>query len=246
MPLEVIPVEINKDVELHDNIIELITSSPSKPEIKDDDILVFTQKIISKQEGNIINLSSITPSLLAVGIASAYDKDPRVVEVILSQSKRIVRMNNGVLITETAQGFICANSGVDESNVKNDYVTLLPKNADATAKKLKDQIFQKMEKDVAVLISDTFGRPFREGQTNCAIGITGISAITDYAGTKDTFGKTLHVSAIAVADEICSAAELVMGKALNTPIAIVRNYKYHRSDSLAKDMIRLKSTDLFK
>ncbi|MGQ0638906.1 MAG: coenzyme F420-0:L-glutamate ligase [Nitrososphaerota archaeon] len=246
MPLEVIPVEINKDVEPHDNIIELITSSPSKPEIKDDDILVFTQKIISKQEGNIINLSSITPSLLAVGIASAYEKDPRVVEVILSQSKRIVRMNNGVLITETAQGFICANSGVDESNVKNDYVTLLPKNADSTAKKLKDQIFQKMGKDVAVLISDTFGRPFREGQTNCAIGIAGISAITDYVGTKDTFGKTLHVSAIAVADEICSAAELVMGKALNTPIAIVRNYKYHRSDSLAKDMIRLKSTDLFK
>ncbi len=246
MPLEVIPVEINKDVEPHDNIIELITSSPSKPEIKDDDILVFTQKIISKQEGNIINLSSISPSLLAVGIASAYDKDPRVVEVILSQSKRIVRMNNGVLITETAQGFICANSGVDESNVKDGYVTLLPKNADTTAKKLKDQIFQKMEKDVAVLISDTFGRPFREGQTNCAIGIAGISAITDYVGTKDTFGKTLHVSAIAVVDEICSAAELVMGKALNTPIAIVRNYKYHRSDNLVKDMIRLKSTDLFK
>lgn len=246
MSLEVIPVEINKDVEQHDNIIELIISSSSKPEIKDDDILVFTQKIISKQEGNIVNLSSITPSLLAVGIASAYYKDPRVVEVILSQSKQIIRMNNGVLITETTQGFICANAGVDESNVKNGYVTLLPKNADATAKKLKDQVFQKMGKDVVVLISDTFGRPFREGQTNCAIGIAGISAITDYVGTKDTFGKTLHVSAIAVADEICSAAELVMGKALNTPIAIVRNYKYHRSDSLAKDMIRSKSTDLFR
>ena len=246
MSLEIIPVEINKDVEQHDNIIELITSSSSKPQIKDDDILVFTQKIISKQEGNLINLPSITPSLLAVGIASAYDKDPRVVEVILSQSKQIVRMNDGVLITETTQGFICANAGVDESNVKNGYVTLLPKNADATAKKLKDQVFQKMGKDVVVLISDTFGRPFREGQTNCAIGIAGISAITDYVGTKDTFGKTLHVSAIAVADEICSAAELVMGKALNTPIAIVRNYKYRRSDSLAKDMIRLKPADLFR
>ena len=246
MSLEIIPVEINKDVEQNDNIIELITSSSSKPQIKDDDILVFTQKIISKQEGNLINLSIITPSLLAVGIASAYDKDPRVVEVILSQSKQIVRMNDGVLITETTQGFICANAGVDESNVKNGYVTLLPKNADATAKKLKDQVFQKIGKDVAVLISDTFGRPFREGQTNCAIGIAGISAITDYVGTKDTFGKTLHVSAIAVADEICSAAELVMGKALNTPIAIVRNYKYHSSDSLAKDMIRSKSTDLFR
>jgi coenzyme F420-0:L-glutamate ligase/coenzyme F420-1:gamma-L-glutamate ligase len=246
MSLEITPVQISKDVEQHDNIIELLISSPSKPEIKNGDILVITQKIISKQEGNIVDLSTVMPSLLAIGIASAYGKDPKVVEIILSQSKRIVRMNNGVIITETTQGFICANAGIDESNVKNGYVTLLPKNADDTAKKLKDQIFQKTGKDVAVVISDTFGRPFREGQTNCAIGIAGISAISDYVGTKDTFGKTLHVTAIAIVDEICSAAELVMGKALNTPIAIVRNYKYQKSDSLAKDVIRLKSTDLFR
>mgnify|MGYP001575731407 FL=1 len=246
MSLEITPVQISKDVEQHDNIIELLISSPSKPEIKNGDILVITQKIISKQEGNIVDLSTVMPSLLAIGIASPYGKDPRVVEIILSQSKRIVRMNNGVIITETTQGFICANAGIDESNVKNGYVTLLPKNADDTAKKLKDQIFQKTGKDVAVVISDTFGRPFREGQTNCAIGIAGISAISDYVGTKDTFGKTLHVTAIAIVDEICSAAELVMGKALNTPIAIVRNYKYQKSDSLAKDVIRLKSTDLFR
>ena len=246
MSLEIIPVKISKDVEQHDNIIELLISSPSKPEIKSGDILVITQKIISKQEGNIIDLSTIMPSLLAIGIASAYGKDSRVVEVILSQSKRIVRMNNGIIITETIQGFICANAGIDESNVKNGYVTLLPKNADDTAKKLKDQIFQNTGKDVAVVISDTFGRPFREGQTNCAIGIAGISAISDYVGTKDTFGKTLHVTAIATVDEICSVAELVMGKALNTPIAIVRNYKHQKSDSIAKDLIRLKSTDLFR
>jgi len=246
MSLEIIPVKISKDVEQHDNIIELLISSPSKPEIKNGDILVITQKIISKQEGNVVDLSTVMPSLLAIGIASAYGKDPRVVEVILSQSKRIVRMNDGVIITETVQGFICANAGIDESNVKNGYTTLLPKNADDTAKKLKDQIFQKTGKDVAVVISDTFGRPFREGQTNYAIGIAGISAISDYVGTKDTFGKTLHVTAIATVDEICSAAELVMGKTLNTPIVIVRNYKYHKSDSLAKDVIRLKSTDLFR
>ena len=246
MSLEIIPVKISKDVEQHDNIIELLISSPSKPEIKSGDILVITQKIISKQEGNIIDLSTIMPSLLAIGIASAYGKDSRVVEVILSQSKRIVRMNNGIIITETIQGFICANAGIDESNVKNGYVTLLPKNADDTAKKLKDQIFQNTGKDVAVVISDTFGRPFREGQTNCAIGIAGISAISDYVGTKDTFGKTLHVTAIATVDEICSVAELVMGKALNIPIAIVRNYKHQKSDSIAKDLIRLKSTDLFR
>ena len=246
MSLEINPVKISKDVEQHDNIIELLISSPSKPEIKNGDILVITQKIISKQEGNIVDLSTVMPSLLAIGIASAYGKDPRVIEIILSQSKRIVRMNNGVIITETTQGFICANAGIDESNVKNGCVTLLPKNADDTAKKLKDEIFQKTGKDVAVVISDTFGRPFREGQTNCAIGIAGISAINDYVGTKDTFGKTLHVTAISTVDEICSAVELVMGKALNIPIAIVRNYKHQKSDSVAKDLIRLKSTDLFR
>ncbi|MGI0089410.1 MAG: coenzyme F420-0:L-glutamate ligase, partial [Nitrosopumilaceae archaeon] len=186
------------------------------------------------------------PSILAVGIASEYGKDPRVVEVILEQSKRIVRMNNGVLIAETNQGFICANAGVDESNVKHGYVTLLPENADSSAKKLQTQIMQKTEKNVAVVISDTFGRPFREGQTNCAIGVAGILPITDYVGTKDTFGKMLRVTAIATVDELCSAAELVMGKSRNTPIVIIRNYKFKDSNGDATNLVRSKSTDLFR
>ena len=246
MSLEILPIEITKEMEQNDSIIDLILSSPSRPQIKDGDIFVVTQKIISKQEGRIVNLSTVTPSILAVGIASEYGKDPRVVEVILGQSKRIVRMNNGVIIVETTHGFICANAGVDESNVKKDHVTLLPKNADESAKKLKNQIMQKTGKNVAVVISDTFGRPFRVGQTNCAIGISGIFSITDYVGTKDTFGKTLHVTAIATIDEICSAAELVMGKSLNTPIAIVRNYKFIASSSTVIDLIRPKAEDLFR
>ena len=246
MKVEIIPVELGKDVEKNDDIANLILSSPSKPEIKDGDIIVITQKIISKQEGNIVDLPTVRPSLLAVGIASEYEKDPRVVQVILDQSKRIVRMNNGVIITETPHGFVCANAGVDESNVKNNHVTVLPKNPDESAKKLKEQILQKTRKNVAVVISDTFGRPFREGQTNCAVGIAGISPIIDYVGTKDTFGKTLHVTAIATIDEICSAAELVMAKALDTPIAIIRNYKFTESDSSIKKVIRSKSTDLFR
>ncbi len=246
MSLEIIPVIVNKDVELGDNIVELILSSPSKPEIRDGDVLIVAQKIISKQEENIVNLSTIKPSLLAVGIASEYTKDPRVVELILEQSKRIVRLGNGVIIVETLNGFICANAGVDESNVKDNYVTLLPKNPDVSAKKLRDQIFQKTKKNVAVVISDTFGRPFREGQTNFAIGIAGVSALLDYVGTRDTFGKTLHVTAIAAVDELCAAAELVMGKTLNTPIAIVRNYKFRSSyDSISK-LFRPKSMDLFR
>ncbi|MGI0083420.1 MAG: coenzyme F420-0:L-glutamate ligase [Nitrosopumilaceae archaeon] len=246
MSLEILPVEISKEVEKNDSIVDLMLSSPSKPEIKEGDILVVAQKIISKQEGRTINLLTVTPSILAVGIASEYGKDPRVVEVILEQSKRIVRMNNGVLIAETNQGFICANAGVDESNVKHGYVTLLPENADSSAKKLQTQIMQKTGKNVAVVISDTFGRPFREGQTNCAIGVAGILPITDYVGTKDTFGKMLRVTAIATVDELCSAAELVMGKSRNTPIVIIRNYKFKDSNGDATNLVRSKSTDLFR
>ena len=246
MTIQIIPIQIGRDVQEHDDIVNLILSSTSKPEIQDGDILIITQKIISKQEGSIVNLSQIQPSLLATGIAGEYEKDPRIVQLILEQSKRIVRMNNGVIIAETPNGFVCANAGVDESNVKDGYVTILPKNADESAKKLQQEILKKTGKSVAVIISDTFGRPFREGQTNCAIGISGISPITDYVGTKDTFGKTLHVTAIAIADEICSAAELAMGKALQTPIAIIRNYKFNISKGSTQDLIRKRSTDLFR
>ncbi|MGH9998779.1 MAG: coenzyme F420-0:L-glutamate ligase [Nitrosopumilaceae archaeon] len=246
MTIQIIPVQIDKDIQEGDDIVNLVLSSPSKPELQDGDILIITQKIISKQEGSIVNLSQVTPSLLATGIASEYKKDPRVVQLILDQSKRIIRMNDGVIIVETPHGLVCANAGVDESNVKDGYVTILPKNADESAKKLQQEIQKKTRKNVAVIISDTFGRPFREGQTNCAIGISGISSITDYVGTKDTFGKILHVTAIAIADEICSAAELVMGKALQTPIAIVRNYKISNSKGSVNDLLRKRSTDLFR
>jgi len=246
MSLEIIPVKIAKEIEQNDNISDLLLSSPSKPEIKDNDILIVTQKIISKQEGRTVQLSTIKPSLLATGIGSEYGKDSRVVQKIHDESKRIVRLNNGVIISETIQGFVCANAGVDESNVKQGYVTLLPKDANTSAQKLREGIRKKTGKNVAVIISDTFGRPFRIGQTNCAIGVSGISAISNYVGTKDTFGRTLHVTEIAIVDEICSASELVMGKSLNTPIAILRNYKFSDSNSNTEDLIRPRSEDLFR
>src|SRR6267143_7028158 len=246
MPLEIIPVKIDKEIEQNDDIVGLLLSSTSKPEIKDNDILVVTQKIISKQEGRTVQLSTITPSLLATGIGSEYGKDPRVIQKILDESKRIVRLNNGVIISETIQGFVCANAGIDESNVKQGYVTLLPKDANASAQKLRESIMKETGKNVAVIISDTFGRPFRMGQTNCAIGSAGISAIADYVGTKDTFGRVLHVTEIAIVDEICSASELVMGKSLCTPITIVRNYKFNDSKSDINDLFRPKDEDLFR
>lgn len=243
MPLEVIPIQIEKEIEQGDDIVQLMLSSES---IQDGDIVVCTHKIISKQEGQIVNLSNVSPSLLAVGIASDYKKDPRIVQLILNESKRIVRMKHGIIISQTHHDFVCANAGVDESNVKEGYATLLPKNAYKSAEKLRNQIKERSGKNVAVIISDTFGRPFREGQINLAIGFAGISPITDYVGTQDNFGRTLRVTEIATVDEICSAAELVMKKSIHVPIAILRNYKFGIKTNRTNSITRAKSEDLFR
>jgi coenzyme F420-0:L-glutamate ligase/coenzyme F420-1:gamma-L-glutamate ligase len=212
----------------------------------DGDILVIAQKIISKQEGRTVKLSSVSPSLLSQGISSQYDKDPNIVELILSESKRIVRMNRGIIIVETNDGFICANAGIDESNVADGYATLLPLNSDASAQIIRQNIFKKTGKTVAVIISDTFGRPFRMGQTNCAIGISGLNPILDYAGTLDSFKRTLRVTAIAVADELSSSAELVMEKTKKCPVAIIRDYSFNVGENKINDLIRPENEDLFK
>ncbi len=246
MTLEVIPVKIEDEIKQNDNLVDIMLASSSRPVLQDGDIVVFTQKIISKQEGQTVNLSNVHPTLLAVGIASEYGKDPRIVQLILDQSKRIVRMHSGIIISETVHGFICANGGVDESNVEKGHATLLPLNADASAYVLRKKIKQKTGKNVAVVISDTFGRPFREGQTNVAIGVSGIATILDYAGTPDNFGKTLRVTAIAIADELCSASELVMKKSLRIPISIIRNYNFTEVQSTINDIIRSSSDDLFR
>ena len=243
MTLQVIPIKIQKEIESGDDLVDLILESSS---INDDDILVFSQKIISKNEGNILSLSSVNPSLLASGIASSYGKDPRLVELILLESKRIVRMENGIIIVETNHGFVCANAGIDESNVKDGYATLLPNDPDQSANLLKDRIKQKTGKRIAVIISDTFGRPFRLGQTDVAIGIAGLEPILDYNGKLDTFGNTMKVTAIAVADEICSASELVMGKVENCPIAVIRNYNFSSSTAKIHTMLRSDHDDLFR
>lgn len=241
--MEIIPIKIEKEIEPMDDVIQLMMLSA--PNIQDGDIVVFTQKIISKQEGQIINLSSIKPSLLATGIASEYGKDPRIIQLILDESKRIVRMKNGIIISETLHGHVCANAGVDESNVNEGYATLLPKNANKSAEILYNKIKEKTGKNIAVIISDTFGRPFRYGQTNIAIGFFGISPITNYVGTKDNFGRILRVTEIATVDEICSAAELVMKKSLHIPIVIVRNYDFDNKNS-TNNLNRTKSEDLFR
>jgi len=241
--LQIIPIHIEKEIEPNDSLSDLIINSH---EIRDGDILIIAQKIISKQEGRIIQLSSVVPSLLAEGISSEYEKNPNLVELILNETKQIIRMDRGILIVETKNGFICANAGIDESNVQKGFVTLLPIDSDKSAENIRADIFKKINKTVAVIISDTFGRPFRMGQTNCAIGISGMNPILDYVGTKDSFEKVLRVTAIAIADELCSSAELVMKKTTKCPVVIIRGYDFKNEKSSICGLIRPQNEDLFR
>ncbi|MGQ0772652.1 MAG: coenzyme F420-0:L-glutamate ligase [Nitrososphaerota archaeon] len=244
MPVQVIPIIIKKEIQKGDDIAQIFLSNFK--ELEDGDIIVIAQKIISKQEGHVVELANVIPSILAVGIAAEYQKDPKLVEVILSESQRIVRMERGIIITETKHGFVCANSGVDESNLPIGFAAMLPQNPDKSASNFAQKILSKTDKKVAVLISDTFGRPFREGQINCAIGVSGMSAIDNYEGKKDVFDRTLRVTAIAQADEICAAAELVMKKTKDCPFAVIRDFEFVQSAGGIKDVLRTKETDLFR
>lgn len=244
VPIQIFPVIVKKEIQKGDDLVKLFLSSFK--DLQDGDIIVISQKVISKQEGRIVELAGVIPSLLAVGIGSEYKKDPKLVEVILSESQRIVRMENGILITQTKHGFVCANAGVDESNMPHGFVSLLPENPDKSAYEFMQRVQDKSKKKVAVLISDTFGRPFREGQTNCAVGIAGINAIESYEGRKDSFGRTLRVTAIAQADEICGAAELVMKKTKDCPFAVVRGLEFEPFNGSVGSLIRRKETDLFR
>jgi coenzyme F420-0:L-glutamate ligase / coenzyme F420-1:gamma-L-glutamate ligase len=231
--------------DLNDMILEAI--SHSQIEIQNGDILVVTHKIVSKAEGRIVDLATVKPSTRAIRIAKEHDKDPRVIELILKESTQILRAKNGIIISETKHGFVCANAGVDQSNVEGDKVVLLPVAPDESASRLQDAVKKKVGKEIAVVITDTFGRTFRNGQTNVAIGIAGINPIKSYIGTYDMYGKKLRVTEIAVADEISSAAELVMGKAEGTPVAIIRGYNFEKmARSSVKSLLRTRERDLFR
>jgi len=215
--------------------------------LADGDVVVVTQKIVSKAEGRIIDPADVEPSHMAEMAAVQGKKDARYYEVVLRESRRIVRMDRGVLITETHHGLICANSGVDESNVAGGQtVTLLPVDSDHSAAALRATIRERTGADTAVIISDTFGRPWREGQVNVAIGVAGMASLADYAEQQDGYGYTMHASLIAVADELASAAELVMGKIDAVPVAIVRGYAYTPATGSARELIRAPEKDLFR
>ncbi|MBS7605226.1 MAG: coenzyme F420-0:L-glutamate ligase [Candidatus Bathyarchaeia archaeon] len=216
--------------------------------IEDGDIIVVTHVVVSRAEGSVVNLNEISPSKFAETIAERFGKDPALVEVILRESNSIVRMGDGHIITETKHGFICANAGVDKSNVPGDRnVALLPRDPDLSARRIRHRIKEITGKDVAIIISDTHGRPLREGEINVAIGVAGIKPIRDRRGDKDLFGYTLRVKRTAVADELSSAAELVIGQAdEGIPVAIIRGYKYEPSeDATARELIMPREKNLF-
>jgi len=236
-------------VKAGDDLGELIVEAAGRQgiEIQDGDVVVVTQKIISKAEGRIVDLTGVEPTPHAKEIALVTGKDPRYVQVILEESRALVRISGPHLITETRHGFICANAGVDKSNVEGEtLVSLLPLEPDASAQRIRDAIQKRLRRDVGVIVSDTFGRPWRLGQVNFAIGVAGLRPLRDYRGKEDMFRYTLNVTMMAVADELAAAAELVMNKADGVPVAIIRGYDYQRGEGSIAEIIRPAEQDLFR
>jgi coenzyme F420-0:L-glutamate ligase / coenzyme F420-1:gamma-L-glutamate ligase len=247
--LRIIPIHGIGEVHPGDDLAAIILLALARQgeALMPDDIVVVTQKIVSKAEGQLIDPATIEPSAFAQEIAQQSRKDARHYEVVLRQSRRIVRMDRGVLIAETKHGLICANAGVDESNVGGGHLlTLLPEDPDASAAGLRAAFAERAGVRVAVIISDTFGRPWRMGQVNFAIGLAGMAALRDYVGQRDPYGYELHVSVIAVADELASAAELVMGKIDRVPVALIRGFDYTPAEGTARSLIRDAASDLFR
>ncbi len=244
--LEILPVEGVPEVRPGDDLPELITRAAGES-LRPGDVLVVTHKIVSKAEGRLVDLSAVEPSALAKGFAARYGRDPRQIEVVLRESRRIVRMERGLIIAETHHGFVCANAGVDASNVPgDDTVCLLPVDPDASAAGLRDALAAMTGSDLAVIVSDSFGRAWRDGITNVAIGVSGMNPLADYRGERDPHGYPLEASVLAVADELAASSELIMGKTAGIPAAIIRGYPYEPAAGTGRALIMPPERDLFK
>lgn len=248
-PVTIVGLSYIPIVKPGDNLGRMIVAAAIRQGVRiwSGDVVVVAQKVVSKAERRFISLNSITPSKKAKEIAGAMRKDPRHVEVILRETKRVVRRRGSHLIVQTRHGLVCANAGVDKSNVEGrDVISLLPKDPDRSARRIRAQIRRATRKDVAVIVSDTFGRPWRMGQTNVAIGLSGMRPWIDYRGTQDMFGYQLSVTMIAVADELAGAAELVMNKSSGVPVAIIRGFPFRGARGSARQLIRPARQDLFR
>ncbi|HEY4002686.1 MAG TPA: coenzyme F420-0:L-glutamate ligase [Candidatus Xenobia bacterium] len=214
--------------------------------LRADDLVVVTQKVVSKAEGRLVRLADVKPRAEAVEFGQKWERDPRQVEVVLRESVRVLRMELGLIISETRHGFVCANAGVDLSNAgEADVACLLPDDADASARRIRDTLEQALGVRVGVMISDTFGRPWRNGITNVAIGVAGFRPLVDYRGRSDPHGYELKSTWVAVADEMAAAAELVMGKTDRAPVAVLRGYPTIWEEGSIRELVMDSSRDLF-
>lgn len=230
-----------------DDLAGMILAAAQDAPLQPGDVLVVTQKVVSKAEGRLADLRAVTPSAFAQAWAATWNKDARQVEVVLRESRRIVRMDRGVLICETRHGFVCANAGVDASNVGDpDTVCLLPVDPDASAARLAAEVAARLGFAVPVIVTDSFGRAWRNGIINVAIGVAGLRPLADYRGQVDPNGHELRVTILAVADEIASAAELVHGKLARCPVAIVRGYAWEPGVGRAAELVMDPARDLFR
>jgi coenzyme F420-0:L-glutamate ligase/coenzyme F420-1:gamma-L-glutamate ligase len=245
---EVIGVTGIGEVGRGDDVARFIVEAAARQStpIRPGDLLVVGQKIVSKAEGRVVKLSEVEASPIAVAMAAGLAKDPRLVEVILRESRRVVRMDKGILVTETHHGWVCANAGVDQSNVDSDSVALLPEDSDRSARGLRERVRALTGADVFVIVTDTFGRPWREGLTNVAIGVAGFAPLLSYLGERDPAGRPLQATVLALADELAGAAEPVMGKLDRIPAAIVRGLALKASEEGAKPLLRDPARDLFR
>jgi coenzyme F420-0:L-glutamate ligase/coenzyme F420-1:gamma-L-glutamate ligase len=245
---EVIGVAGIPEIRPGDDLVALFVEAAARQgtPIASGDLLVIGQKVVSKAEGRLLRLDAVTPSAVSNSMAAGLGRDPRLVEVILRESRRVVRMDKSVIITETRHGWICANAGVDQSNVDEDSVALLPEDPDRSAREMREAIRARTGAEVAVIIADTFGRPWREGLTNVAIGLAGFAPLRSYLGERDPAGRPLQATILALADELAGAAEPVMGKLDRIPLAIVRGLALPAADEGSKPLLRDPARDLFR
>jgi len=244
--LEVLRVEGFPEVRPGDDLDRMIQDAVAS-DLRPGDVLVVTHKIVSKAEGRLVDLGTVEPSALASDYATRYGKDPRQIEVVFRESRRIVRMDRGIVISETHHGFVCANAGVDASNIPDeDVVCLLPVDPDASASRLRDALAENPGVEVAVVISDSFGRAWRHGITDVAIGVSGMDPVADYRGLDDPHGYPMEASVLAVADELAAAAELVMGKTEGIPLAVIRGYSYSPAPGNARELLMPPERDMFR
>ncbi len=240
--------EIRAGEDLAAHVVAALAQDGRVGPLRDDDVLVVTQKVVSKAEGAVVDLTTVEARPQAAEFAARWDRDPRQVEVVLREAARVVRMDRGVLITETHHGFVCANGGVDASNVGPDsgsLVTLLPRDPDASAARIRAAVRTATGVDVPVIVSDSFGRPWRWGIVDVAIGVSGLLPLEDLRGTPDHDGRVMRSTVRAVADELASAAELAFGKVGGRPIALVRGAAFTRGESTIRDLVMPREFDLF-